>query len=77
MEAHTKVILMMLLRDLELTHGQTKGNMLEIGRIIKCTAKVCLVGLMGDDLKGSTSTIRNTVMVTSHGQTDVLTKELG
>ena len=77
MEVLMKVILMMLLRDLEHTHGRIKGSMLEIGKIIKCTAKECLLGLTGEDLKGFTSTIRSTVMVTSHGLMVVLMKVPG
>lgn len=77
MEVHMRGTLMIPLRVTEPIHGQTNVSMLETGKTTKCTARVCSLGQMGDDLRGFTSTTKSTEMGTLHGQMADLLKEPG
>jgi hypothetical protein len=63
MEITSKTILMVL----ESINELMKENSLEIGFAIRCTRPVCSLGLMIEDTKESTMTIKNKVMVCSLG----------
>lgn len=64
-----RVISTITLRVSELTPGPTSESLSESGNVTKCMVKEYSHGLMADDLKGTMSMIKSTVMAFSIGLT--------
>ena len=65
------------LRDMVSTNGKTVELTQVNGKTIICTDKVFTLGLMEDAMKVSTRWIKNTAMVSIHGQMEEYTRDLG
>ena len=65
------------LRDMVSTNGKTVGLTQVNGKTTICTVKEFTLGLMEDAMKVSMRWIKNTAMVSIHGQMEEFTRDLG
>lgn len=70
-------LIIIIFKDMVLTHGWTVGNMKDFGKKIKCMEKESFIGLIEENTKDNISMIKNKVMEFLHGQTIKSIKDIG